>query len=105
VLYLMGSILLEVVGTLALKASQGMTRPSLVGVTLACYLGAFLFWGLALRRMDVSVAYAIWAGLGTAFTAVGGVLLFHEPATPLRFLFLLLIVAGVMGLQWTGATR
>lgn len=103
--YLMGSILLEVAGTLVLKASQTLGRPVLVGVTLLCYLGAFLLWWLALRRMDVSVAYAIWAGLGIALTATGGVLFFQEPVSPLRFLFLFLIVTGVMGLQLTGATR
>ena len=53
----------------------------------------------------VGVAYAIWAGLGTALVAVVGVLVFGEAVTLARLLSLCLIVMGVVGLQLTGSVH
>jgi small multidrug resistance pump len=54
---------------------------------------------LSLKRLDVSLAYAIWSGAGTVLITVIGIILFKEPATVLKMLFIAMIVAGVVGLN------
>ena len=54
---------------------------------------------MSLKRIDVSIAYAIWAGLGTALIAVIGIFGFKEPVNALKMVSLLVIVAGVIGLN------
>lgn len=101
-LYLLTAIVLEVAGTTSMKLSQGFTRwvPSvLVAVCYLASLGALTF---ALKKIDISAAYAIWAGLGTALIAAIGVVWFHEPITALKLGAIGLIIAGVIGLQLSG---
>ena len=103
--YLGGAILFEVVGTTAMKLSEGLTRfwPS---VTIFVTYGvSFVLLTFCLKHMDVSLAYAIWAGLGTALIAVIGVLLFKEPLSWQKVLFLGLIIAGVIGLEMSHASH
>jgi small multidrug resistance pump len=102
---LIAAILAEVGGTTCLKLSDGFSRlvPS-IGVVLL-YSLSFVFLAAVLKRMDVSVAYAIWAGVGTALIAAIGILLFDEPISGLRVTSLGLIVAGVVGLQLSGAVH
>lgn len=99
------AILLEVSGTVSMKLSEGFTKlfPSVLMVLL--YLASFAFLTLALKRIDVSIAYAIWAGVGTALVAVIGVLYFREPMTLLKGMSVLLIVAGVVGLHYSGVKQ
>jgi len=98
-LLLIAAVILEVIGTTALKLSEGFTRlwPSLTVV--AGYLLAFIALGLVLKRMEVSVAYAVWAGLGTALVALVGVFFFGEAMTWVKAASLLLIVTGLIGLN------
>ncbi|MFM9816326.1 UNVERIFIED_CONTAM: multidrug efflux SMR transporter [Spiribacter pallidus] len=98
-LLLIAAVILEVIGTTALKLSEGFTRlwPSLTVV--AGYLLAFIALGLVLKRMEVSVAYAVWAGLGTALVALVGVFFFGEAMTWVKGASLLLIVTGLIGLN------
>jgi small multidrug resistance pump len=55
--------------------------------------------------MDVSIAYAIWAGLGTALIATVGILWFEEPITALKIISLGLIIIGVIGLNLSGGVH
>ena len=96
---LLGAIMAEVAGTTALKLSYGFSRllPSLVVVV--AYALAFLALGFGLKRMDVSVAYAIWAGVGTATVAVVGIVYFGESINWIKAASLGLIVLGLVGLN------
>ena len=102
---LMAAIAAEVGGTTCLKLSDGFSRlaPS-VGVVVL-YSLSFVFLAAVLKRMDVSVAYAIWAGVGTALVAIIGIVIFDEPISGIRVASLGLIVAGVVGLQLSGAVH
>ena len=60
---------------------------------------------LALKRIDVSIAYAVWSGVGTALIATIGVLWFKEPATAVKLVSLALIILGVVGLNLTGGAH
>jgi small multidrug resistance pump len=102
-LYLVAAILAEVAGTTSMKLSEGFTR---LGPSVAIFLlygVAFVLLTLALKSFDVSVAYAVWAGLGVALISLVGILYFQEPLTALKVGSLLLIVAGVVGLNLGGA--
>lgn len=103
VVLLAGAIAAEVIGTLFLRASEGFSRlwPSLG--TAAGYAIAFLLLAQALKSIDVGVAYAVWAGLGTALITVIGILALGEPATALKLAGTALIVAGVVALNLGGA--
>lgn len=103
--YLLLAILAEVTGTICVKLSQGFTRlvPSvLIFVFYGLSLG---FLGLALKKVDLSIAYAVWSGLGIAFIASVGILYFREPMTIMKMGSLALIVAGVVGLNLVGEAR
>lgn len=102
-LYLFAAIVLEVAGTTCMKLSQGFTRlwPSVfVGVL---YLASLAALTMALKRIDVGAAYAIWSGLGTALIATIGIFYFREPATAFKLASIALIIAGVAGLHLSGA--
>lgn len=96
------AIVLEVAGTISMKFSEGFTK-LLPSVLLFVFYGAsFTALTLALKKIDVSVAYAIWSGLGTAIISMIGFILFKESVSPLKIFSLLLIVAGVVGLNFSG---
>jgi small multidrug resistance pump len=97
--FLGGAILFEVAGTTCMKLSKGFTvlTPSLL--MFALYGCAFALNTVATKTIELSVAYAIWSGVGTALTAAIGIFYFKEPATTVKLVSLGLIVIGVMGLH------
>ena len=102
VFYLAAAIILEICGTISLKLSQGFTRLGPAGVVVICYAVSFALLSLALRGIDLSVAYAVWSGVGTAIVAAIGIVWFGEPAGGWKLLSLALIVLGVAGLHLSG---
>jgi quaternary ammonium compound-resistance protein SugE len=90
---------LEAVWATALGASDGFTvlGPSIVFV--AGLVASMLTLGWVVRHIPISTAYAIWAGLGAAFTVTYSMLTGGEAVTVLRVLFLLGIVGSVVGLK------
>lgn len=103
--YLICAITLEVSGTTCMKLSQGFTRP-VPAVLMAVFYGLSLSaMTLALKKMDVSLAYAVWSGMGTALIASIGVLWFKEPISALKLISLVLIIIGVIGLKLSGSAH
>ena len=100
---LMVAIILEVAGTTAMKLSDGFTRPLPSILLLLFYFLSLAALTLALKRIEVSIAYAVWAGLGTVLVATVGFIWFREPVSPLKIASILLIVLGVVGLYLSGA--
>ena len=90
------AILSEVVGTVALKASDGFARLGPTALVVVGYGLTFYFLGLALKQIPLSVAYAIWSGLGTAGAVLAGVLLWRESLNLAGVIGIALIVAGVL---------
>jgi small multidrug resistance pump len=104
-LYLIAAILLEICGTTCMKLSQGFTR-------LAPSVLLFVFYGLsfgamtlAIKRIEVSTAYAIWSGLGTALIAAVGICWFKESVGFLKAASLALIILGIIGLNLAGPSH
>ncbi|MCP3670801.1 MAG: multidrug efflux SMR transporter [Gammaproteobacteria bacterium] len=102
-LALAGAIVLEVSGTVSMKLSDGFTKlvPSIL--IFVFYAASFAVLTMALKKIDVSVAYAVWAGVGTALIATVGILYFKEPLSVLKVFSIFLIIAGVIGLNLSGA--
>jgi small multidrug resistance pump len=100
-LMLYTAIAFEVVGTTSLKLSEGMTRLGWFALCLGLYATSFALLAISLKTIPVGVAYAIWSGLGTVLIALIGVLWFHEAASPLRLLFIAMILVGAIGLNLT----
>ncbi len=100
--YLILAILFEVSGTTNMKLSQGFTRLLPSVLIFVFYSISFTFLTLALKRIDISIAYAIWSGLGTALIAIIGIICFREPVTLVKFISIILIIGGVVGLHLSG---
>jgi small multidrug resistance pump len=100
--FLVGAIVLEVAGTTSMKLSGGFTKPVPSVLLFACYAASFTALTFALKKIDVSVAYAIWSGVGTALIAAIGILYFREAFSVLKLVSLMLIIAGVVGLNLGG---
>lgn len=97
------AILAEILGTTAMKYSDGFTRlwPSLA--TGVGYVIAFALLAQTLKTMSVGTAYAIWSGVGTAAVAAIGMVFIGEAVTAAKILGLLLVIAGVVVLNLGGA--
>ena len=101
-LYLIAAIVLEVLGTTSMKLSEGFTRLAPSVAVFVFYLCSLTALTLALKKLDVSLAYAVWSGLGTAIIAVIGVAYFGEAVSALKIGSLALIILGVVGLNLGG---
>ena len=95
-LILVLAIVSEVVGTVALKASEGFARIGPIALVVVGYGLSFYFLALALKQIPLGVAYAIWSGLGTAGAVVAGMLLWRESLSLAGAAGIVLIIAGVI---------
>jgi small multidrug resistance pump len=97
------AIAAEVAATLSLRASDGFTKLVPGVVVVLGYAASFALLAIVLKHIAVGTTYAIWAGAGTALIAVIGMVALGEPATALKLGSIALIIAGVIGLNVSGA--
>ncbi|MBA2078124.1 quaternary ammonium compound efflux SMR transporter SugE [Rhodanobacter sp. PCA2] len=104
-LYLVLAGLFEIVWAIGLKYTDGFSRlwPS-VG-TLAAMAVSMLLLALAVKTLPIGTAYAIWTGIGAVGAVILGIVLFHDPATPLRLACVTLILLGIVGLKLAGGAH
>jgi len=93
--YLITAIILEVIGTSALQASEQFTKPKPLILTAFGYAASFYFLSLVLRTMPVGIAYAIWSGLGIVLITLVGLVWFGQKLDMPALIGLALIIAGV----------
>ncbi len=93
------AIVAEVIGTSALKAAEGFSRPLPSLVVVVGYGIAFYFLSLALKVIPVGIAYAIWSGVGVALITLIGWLLFKQRLDAAALAGIAMIVAGVVVIQ------
>ncbi len=89
----------EIIWAIALKYSHGFTRlvPSLITITVMVL--SFFLLSHSLKTIPIGTAYAVWTGIGIMGTVILGIVLFHEPVTFMRLLFLSMILIGIVGLK------
>ncbi|MGM0923365.1 MAG: DMT family transporter [Bacillota bacterium] len=104
-LFLILGVFAEIIGTTSMKLSEGFTK-------LFPSISIFVFYGLSLslvtlslKKIDVSVAYAVWSGVGTATIAVIGLVYFKEQLSLIKILSIALIIIGVVGLNFGGSVH
>ncbi|MEB6548451.1 multidrug efflux SMR transporter [Heyndrickxia sporothermodurans] len=104
-IFLTISIIGEVFATAMLKMSEGFTNflPSLA--VIVGYGLSFYFISLALKTIPLSLAYAIWSGVGTALTALIGIFIWDELFSTLKLAGILLIIGGVVLLNFSDMKR
>jgi small multidrug resistance pump len=100
---LMTAIGVEVAASAALPRTQSFRDPAWTAVVLAGYATSIWLLALVVKHLPVSIAYAVWAGLGTAGMAVVGVLFLDERLDLMKAAALALIVLGVVLLNLAGA--
>lgn len=103
-LFLGVAIVGEVIGTSALKASEGFTRLGPSIVVAVGYGIAFYFLSLALKSIPVGIAYAVWAGLGIALVTAIAWVLYGQKLDVWGFVGIGLIISGVAVLNLLSKT-
>ena len=101
--YLFIAGIFEVVWAMGLKYSHGFTKLWPTLITLGGMIVSFWFLSLASKTLPIGTAYAVWTGIGALGAVVMGMVLLGEPVSVTRFVFLGLIVAGIVGLKLTSA--
>lgn len=94
-LTLAGAIAFEVMATIALKATDGFTRPWPLVAVVAGYGAAFYLLSLTLTKMHLGVAYAIWSAAGTVLLTVVGAIAFGQRITLMTLIGMILAVLGI----------
>ena len=99
------AILAEIVGTLSLKASDGLSKlwPS-IGV-LAGYVTAFTLMAMSLKKLDVGITYAIWSGVGIVGAAIGGYVFFDQQLSKMTIIGMAIIIVSVVIMNLSGAAH
>ncbi len=95
-LYLIIAIVAEVIGTSALKASDGFTNLVPSAVVVVGYAAAFYFLSLTLRTLPVGTTYAIWSGLGVVLISLVGWVVYKQALDAPALIGMALIIAGVV---------
>jgi small multidrug resistance pump len=99
------AIAAEILGTLSLKASDGLSKlwPSL-GVLFG-YATAFTLMAISLKKLDVGITYAIWSGVGIIGAAIGGVFFFDQQLSRMTIVGMAIIIVGVVVMNLGGASH
>jgi small multidrug resistance pump len=98
------AIACEVAGTIFMKLSDSLTRWVWIPPMLVAYILALLGLALALRTIEVGIAYAVWAACGTLLIALVGIVFFDESLSLIKVVAIALVIAGVIGLNLADST-
>lgn len=92
--------LFEIVWALGLEYSDGFSKPIPTAGTVIALVISMVLLGKAVQDLPIGTAYAVWTGIGAVGTASLGIVLFDEPATAARLIFISVIIFGIVGLQF-----
>ena len=93
--------LLEIGWAIGLKYTEGFTRPVPTVLTLLSMVASMGLLGLATKTLPIGTAYGVWVGIGAVGAAILGIVLFKEPVTLSRLLFLGMMIVAIIGLKAT----
>ncbi|WII71894.1 multidrug efflux SMR transporter [Bdellovibrio sp. 22V] len=92
--------ILEFVWATGLKYSDGFTKLGPSIFTLVTMGISFYLLSLAMRVLPVGVSYTVWTGIGAVGAIVIGFVVFKEPVSLMKLVFLGMIVGGILGLKF-----
>ena len=99
--YLIFAGLIEVFWAVCMKLSEGFTVFKFSAMTVEGLIASFLLLSQATKTLPIGTAYAIWTGIGALGAVIIGIIMFNEPASPVRLFFVLLLLVGIIGLKLT----
>ncbi|MBU3076051.1 DMT family transporter [Clostridium estertheticum] len=103
--YLILAVIFEILGTNCMKMSDGFTKLLPIIGTFLTYGLCFVFLSISLKKIPISVAYAIWAAAGIIIVSAMGILIYKESVSVLKIISLLFIVVGVIGVNLSGVSH
>jgi multidrug transporter EmrE-like cation transporter len=104
-LFLIATIILEGAAVIFMKLSHGFEQKLYGALAVTGYGLSFITLTYALKHLPVGIANATWAGASTLLVAIAGVYVFKERLSGAQIFFLLLIVAGLAGLNYEQGTK
>jgi len=90
---------LEITWAVAMKYSEGFSKLGPSALTAVTYILSAVFLAMALKKLPLGTAYAMWTGMGIIGTSLLGVLLFKETLSFPQVVCILLIAGGIAGLK------
>ena len=100
-LILATSVVAESLGTMSLTLSAGFTRLLPSVLTAMCYVAAVFLMAVATKRIEMSMAYAAWAGSSAALTAIIGIVWFGESINAVKAIGLVTAISGIVLLNFS----
>ena len=100
-LFLVLTVVSETAAVIFMKLSERFQNKLPAAMAVIAYLLSFVFLTFALRYLPVGLANAAWAGASTVLVAILGIFIFKEQLSTLQFIFLSLIVIGLIGLNFS----
>ncbi|MFZ2906718.1 MAG: multidrug efflux SMR transporter [Cyclobacteriaceae bacterium] len=98
-IYLVIAGLFEVTFTTSLKFSNNFSNTKWsVAFFISIYL-SFHFLNMAIQKIPLGTAYAVWTGIGAVGTALVGIFVFSEPSDFWRVFFIMLLIGSIIGLK------
>lgn len=97
--YLLVAGLFEIFWAVELKMSHGFSKILPRILTAAGMVASFAFLSFALKKLPLSIAYAIWTGIGTVGMVIFGAIYFHETISLPHIICIVMIVCGIIGLR------
>lgn len=89
----------EVGYALSVNGSRGFTDPLWSSIAVVFFLFTLFFLSVALKKIDVGIGYAVWAGIGAIGAALLGPVFFDEALTPVKAFWLAVIIGGVVWIK------
>jgi quaternary ammonium compound-resistance protein SugE len=100
-IYLLIAGIFEVVWATMMKLSNGFSILSYSVLTIVGMVISFAGLILATKHLPLSLAYPIWTGIGAVGSIIVGVTLFHDHISPITWVFVILLVVGLIGIKLT----
>ncbi|MCI2154988.1 MAG: multidrug efflux SMR transporter [Solobacterium sp.] len=92
----------EITWAMSMKLSEGFSKVVPTIITVVFYIASAVFLSIALKKLPLGTAYALWTGMGIIGTTLCGVLMFKEALSPAQIICIVMIVAGIAGLKILG---
>ena len=90
----------EMLGITFLNAYVHSRKYKSLGLMLTFFAISFLALSIAMQQLPMSTAYAVWTGIGAVGTVLIGIFIFKEPVNFYRILFLITLIASIVGLKF-----
>lgn len=98
-IYLISAITFEILGTTLMKLSDGFSNVKYAIAMLIFYVLSLSMLTLALKKLEIGIAYAIWSGVGIVLLSIIGVIFFKESIDLPKIIFVSFILIGTIGLN------